>query len=148
MTKISTLMARKNYYFNVYVPNCTDLVNMGLTKSPFALDETVDYGKCLLSEENNEAQLYEDRLMCAEIRFKVLQFYKNSQSFLWHPTKDDEVFWVTFPDQAAILQPRVKNSTDAADQYNYVGNCYRSRKEAETLLEIILFVLKKYKKLP
>lgn len=136
------------YYLNDYVPCCSDWTNIGLVKKHFALDPTANYGKCLLVEEDNEMQLNENELLCADIRFRVLDYYKRSQSYLWEPGVGDEVFWVTLPNPSAVLQPRVKSAIHAAGMIYYHANCFRSRKEAETLLEIILFVLRKYKKLP
>lgn len=136
------------YYLNDYVPCCSDWTNIGLVKKHFALDPTVDYGKCLLVEEDNEMQLNENEFLCADIRLRVLDYYKRSQSYLWEPSVGDKVFWVTLPDPSAVLQPLVKSAIHAADMIYYHANCFRSRKEAETLLEIILFVFRKYKKLP
>lgn len=141
-------MGKKIYFKNLFVPFCSDWTNIRLVKKHFTLDPTVDYGQCLLVEEDNEMQLNENELLCADIRLHVLDYYKRSQSYLWKPNVGDEVFWVTLLDPSAVLQPRVKSAIHAANMRYYHANCFRSRKEAETLLEIILFILRKYHKLP
>ena len=72
------------YYLNDYVPCCSDWTNIGLVKKHFALDPTVDYGKCLLVEEDNEMQLNENELLCADIRIYKCQFQRVNHFSYFH----------------------------------------------------------------
>lgn len=129
-------------YINIYVPHCNDIAAMDVSKTPYGADKVDD--KCLVANFDNESEIFMLRLVAAVVRVVVLDYYQHSGSFLWHPEPEDEVYRIITPDESAIRQMHVFHDSEAVDQFNYIGNCYRTEKEADELLTIIKLIFKRH----
>lgn len=131
-----------NLFVHIFIPHCNDIAAMDVVKTPYEADEVDD--KCLVASVDDESKIFTLLRAAAEVRVAVLDYYSHSGSFLWHPKPEEEVYRVVTPDQSAIRQIHVFHDSNATNQYDYLGNCYRTEKEAEELLSIIKHVFRKY----
>ena len=128
-------------YHNIYVPNDNDWANLKLSEEK--IQNKVPNN--IVFDLDNPIEKLESELLISEMRSFVLYYYLKSDSALWKPVVQDHVYHVATKYCSDVFELSVKCKDKIPNQYNYFGNCYKTKGEAEEFKNGILAILNKWK---
>lgn len=127
-------------YHNIYVPNDNDWANLKLSEEK--IQNKVPNN--IVFDLDNPIDKLESELLISEMRSFVLYYYLNSSSVLWKPSISDTIYYVSTQNRSDVFTLDKRNTTNP-NQYEYLGNCYKTEVEAEGFKNGILAILNKWK---